>query len=105
MTAPAIGRATTLLDLLDLPAARLGLTRMSGAQEDRETGDGVADEGRRDPARDDRQPAADKPHPKRQAEQVAIASGGGEPGGQRIDEGLGEIGEGRVGAGQQEQTE
>ena len=61
-----------LVDLLDLTPARFRLADMAGRQEDREARDGVAQEGRGDPARQDRQPAADQPDPQGQDEQVAV---------------------------------
>ena len=59
---PALGRAAALLDLLVLAAARLRLAGVTGAQEDREPGDGVAEERGGDAAGRSGQPAADQAH-------------------------------------------
>ena len=57
------------------------------------------------PAGRDRQPAAEKADPEGQEEQVAIAPGRPEPRRQRVQDRLGQVGEGRVDPGEQQQAE
>ena len=95
MTRQPSGRSMAALDLLFLATARLGLAGVPGAQEDREAGDGVAQERGGDATGRRGQPAADEPDPDRQDEQVAVASRRPEPRRQRVQQRLDDVRRGR----------
>ena len=84
---------------------RLRLTGVAGAQEDREAGDRMAQEGGGDPAGPDRQPAADQAHAESQDQQVAVAAGRPEPGRQRVQERLDQVRDRRLEAGREQEPE
>ena len=85
--------------------ARHRLADVPGAQEDGEAGHRMTQEGRRDPAGQGGQPAADDPDPERQRQQISVSPGRAEAGRQRIDDRLEQVGQERVNAAAQEQPE